>query len=185
MRRGLSHSCAIADSGAARCETVVTLANDAPQGLPGYVAGDPYGRNHSYVDVFIPGRADLAGVSLNGETTTSFDEREDGHRAVGAYARIDPGDRAVFRVVYDLPATADGYALVATPQPLARDASVRVSLTAPDGWVLRGPNGSRGTTLSYSGPFTRTLRFTAAPDERAGLAALWVRLLRFWRSPVG
>jgi hypothetical protein len=87
-------------------------------------------------------------------------------------------------VTYDLAIPEDRYTLEVSPQPLARDATVRVVIFAPDGWVVETPDGISRSAVEFKGTLDGTLRFSAAPEERPGLTGLWDRMVRFWNDPV-
>ncbi|HEX2294306.1 MAG TPA: DUF4012 domain-containing protein [Actinomycetota bacterium] len=182
VHRDVRHSCTVDDEAAA-CTTEVTLANRAPEGLPRYVAGKPYGVVEDLVEVYVPEDAALGLVESDGHAQVGPD-RQDGHHVVGSFLELAPGDRQTLAVSYELPIGPDGYALEVTPQPLARDARLRVRVEAPRGWTFDGAGTESDGVASFSGALDRTIRLTARPAGRSGLAAFWEGLVRFWREPV-
>jgi len=188
--RTVEHNCDI-EPERATCETVVTLDNTVRDGLPLYIAGLPYhfknaeyGLLRSFVEVYKPASADVTAVRLDGEDSNWFPDGEEGNVAIGIEMRVPQGERSRLSVVYELPLDDDGYRLIATPQPLAQDATLRVDLELPTGWVLRGDAEDSASTFDYDDSFEGQVDVTARPDPRGGLSGLWVRLKRFWNEPV-
>ena len=184
--RAVRHTCEIEDEDKASCVTGVTIRNIAPPGLDPYVTGsaEPYGLLRNYVEVFIPAEARITGVEKNDAPVRYAAPDQTGHTAVGIYMQEPPGDNETIEVGYDLDLD-ESYSLVATPQPLARDARIEIALRVPSDWVVRGP-GKNGDddVFRYEGPFEDTLEFSATPDRRRGLTALWDSLTEFWREPL-
>jgi hypothetical protein len=182
-RRKIEHSCAIReDDESAGCSTVVTIRNVAPEGLSKTVANTPYGLMKSFVELYIPKKAKLEGVSLDGEPTRYWRGRQDGLAAVGVYVRIRQSQVVKVEVTYELP--VDGrYSLRVIPQPLAVDARLQIGLQVPSNWGVRGlvPSGNR---FIYDGPLNGPLHIEAERLIRPGIAGLWDRLVAFWREPV-
>jgi hypothetical protein len=183
-RRRIDHSCVIPEGDqSVSCSTVVAIRNIAPEGLSETVANRPYGLMKSFVELYIPKKATLKGVLVNGEPTQHWLGRQDGLSAVGVYVRIRQGEAVSVKVAYDL--RVDGqYSLRVIPQPLAVDARLQISLRVPPIWRVRGltPDGNRFT---YEGLLDRTLFVDAKKlPSRSGIPGLWDRLLAFWREPV-
>jgi hypothetical protein len=185
VRRRVAHSCTADEDGAA-CTTEVTLANRAPaDGLTRYVAGKPYGELESLVEVYVPEAAEIGSVVLDGSALPVEPDRQDGHSVAGTFLRVGPGDESVLSVSYDLPLDEGGYSLEVLPQPLTHDARLRVSLDVPGEWILEGEGEMREPgSLRFDGRLDRTLRWTARPVDKSGLAALWDGLVGFWRDPL-
>jgi hypothetical protein len=183
-RRDVRHSCTISDDGdEAACTTEVRIRNDAPRGLIRYVAGKPYGVVEHLFEVYVPEDAEVRSVGLDGAPVEFYPDRQDGHEVVGAFVETARGERHTLRVGYELP--LDGsYTLEVLPQPLAHDARLRVTITAPASWLVAGEGRRELGTLRYSGSLDRTLRFSAAPVDKEGLAAAWDALVGFWREPL-
>jgi hypothetical protein len=178
--RDESHRCDITTGGAS-CSTAVTISNETPRGLTSYVAGRPYGRMRDYVEIFVPDHARLLSVEAHGDPTKYRLEDQSGYSVVSVFTAIEPGEAATISVSYELldVGPEDGYKLVATPQPLSRDATITIDIDAPRDWVVAG-RGSDGTDdYRYRGAFTSTLIVSAAPDERTGIPAFWERV-KFW-----
>jgi hypothetical protein len=183
-RRSVEHHCIVDNEGVAECSTSVTLRNVAPNGLPRIVAGRPYGVLTNFLEVYIPQRADLKFVERNGEGTTYFEDRQDGHTTIGFNLRLEPGDQTTVEVGYDL-SLEDAYTLDVMPQPLTHSAPLDIVLELPEGWVATGPDGTASEQLDYSGSLTRSMSISAAPESRTGLSGLWDRVVRFWNEPLG
>lgn len=181
-RRTVRHSCTVT-ARAAECTTAVRTRNRVPQGLTRYVAGRPYGVVEHLVEVYLPERAEIERVDLDGIPAEFYPDRQDGHQVVGAFVETRPRERHELLISYELPLD-DGYTLEVLPQPLARDAALRVEIVAPAGWRLDGEGEHEPGRLSFAGPLDRPMRFAARPVERTGLSAGWDALVRFWREPV-
>lgn len=171
--RKVDHLCDIRHR-PARCVTQVTLTNKAPSDLPEYVAPRPAARTKEYLEIYVPDDAEISHVEVDGAPAPHFDEEMSGLLSVGLDVGIDRGDSVTATVGYYLPFDGNEYSLVATPQPLARDAEVTLTVQAPEGWVVRGPNGEAEGSLTHRGTFDRSLELHARPLERpSGLAGLW------------
>jgi hypothetical protein len=136
----------------------------------------------TFVELYIPKKANLDAVFLDGEPTRHWRDRQDGHSAVGVYVRIPQRDTARVEVTYDLPID-DRYSLRAIPQPLAVDARLRITLEVPSRWVVRGLT-SDGNRFKYDGALDRTLIVEAEAVDRPGVPGVWDRLVAFWREPL-
>lgn len=181
-RRRIVHDCNIKEGSRAQCSTTVTIKNVVEQDLPHTVANEPYGVMETFVEFFIPKRADLGAVYLDGERIRFYLDRQDGHSAVGVFTRIRQRDAVRVRVTYGLP-TDDRYSLRVIPQPLAFDATLQINLEVPSGWTVRGlvPHGDRFT---YDGALDRSFVVEAEAVSRSGLPGAWDRIVAFWREPV-
>jgi hypothetical protein len=184
-RRSVGHACEVREDGSARCSTETLIRNRTPLGLTRYqYQYRPLGLFKNFVEVYVPERAELTGVEVDGRPARFYPAREDGYRAVGVYLRIPRNTETRVSVGYTLP-PGDGYSLRLIPQPLARDARAVVSLDVPEGWMLEGPDLARAQgSMTFEGPLDRTLVFEAGPSDRTGLPALWATLTRFWTKPL-
>jgi len=183
-RRSIGHHCSIQDA-RALCSTSVTLANEVPGGLTRYVANEPYGLLRNYLEIYVPATARITQVRRDDEPVPVTRENQSGYTSVGVSVEVPRGDKTVLKVRYEL-ALESPYAFELVPQPLAHEAQVRVDLDVPEGWVVRGPEGTSGESeFDYQGPLSQTLRFTAGPESRPGLAGAWTSFTGFWSQPVG
>ena len=165
------------------CVLETSLTNLAPEGLTRYVAGRPYAMLRSYVELFIPVDATLAGVYIDGEPAeyATFDEGE--VQSVAVYMEVPREEHRTITVHYAAPSRGD-YSLVLEPQPLAHDAHVDVGLRVPGDWTVGSPLVRTDDAYRYSGALEGELRITARPDARTGIPALWDGFLDFLRSNV-
>ncbi|HWL49999.1 MAG TPA: DUF4012 domain-containing protein [Acidimicrobiia bacterium] len=183
-RRSIGHHCSIQDE-LASCSTSVTLENEAPDGLTSYVANEPYGLLRNYLEVYVPATADLTDVRRDGKPVPITRENQSGYTSVGASVEVPRGESTKLTVRYEL-ALESPYSFELFPQPLAHDAEVEVGFEVPEGWVVRGPEGkSTGAEFEYEGELAETLRFTAGPESRSGLAGAWASFTSFWSEPIG
>jgi hypothetical protein len=124
-------------------------------------------------------------VEVEGHDERFYPKQEDGYRALGVYLRIPRQTETTVSVSYTLPAEGRSYSFEFLPQPLTHDADALVRLSAPSGWIVRGPDSMESrATMSWEGPLDRTLRFDVAPSDKTGLSALWEGIARFWNEPV-
>jgi hypothetical protein len=178
IERSLTHRCSIEEE-AALCETSVTLRNEAPDGLTRYVSPRPDDAAHEFVEIYLPGEADISAVELDGEAADVLRDSQAGLSTVGTDIELPAGEETTLAATYLLP--LDGsYEVTIAPQPLAHDASVRVVLDAPGGWTIDGPEDSDEERLEYEGELTGSLRFEANPSDRSGLSSAWDALSDFW-----
>jgi hypothetical protein len=192
MRRRVEHNCSIEAPKTARCQTVAVLENQTPRGLNDYVTqidnrikrSHRYGAYLGYVEVYVPGAAELTGVTLNDRTHSFYPETEDGRKSLGMYFATPRGRETTVQVSYELPLPESGYSLEITPQPLAVDAQLKVQIEGPARWTKSGPGTQDEVSISFAGPLDRTLRLETAPDESTGLTAAWKRLVEFWSQPL-
>ena len=183
-RRSIGHHCSIQDASAS-CSTSVTLTNEAPRGLTSYVANEPYGLLRNYLEIYVPATASLTDVHRDGKPVPITRETQSGFTSVGASVEVPRGESTELIVRYELPLESP-YSFELFPQPLAHDAQVKVSFEVPKGWVIRGPEGkSTGAEFEYEGELAETLRFTAGPESRSGLAGAWESFTNFWSEPIG
>lgn len=190
-RRSIEQSCTI--SGVlATCSTGVTLSNAAPQGLPQVVSGLPYGDKNrpyallkSFLEVYVPQRARITGVQVDGEPADFFREVQDGHTSIGVELEISRTEHKRLDVAYELDLREARYSLTVTPQPLAVDADIDVTLDVPPSWSLEGPGilNDEGR-LHYSGTLSGGLGFGAYLEPARGLSKVWQGLIRFWNEPL-
>jgi hypothetical protein len=185
-RRSIGHACDIDDDGAAVCTTHTTIRNETPLGLTDYqYQYKPHGLFKNYVETYVPRRAEVTAVEVDGRNERFYPKAEDGYRALGVYLPIPRKTKTTVSVSYTLPAEGRSYSLELLTQPLTHDARALVRLSAPSGWIVKGPDGVEGrATMSWEGELDRTLRFDAAPSEKTGLSALWDDVTRFWNEPV-
>jgi uncharacterized protein DUF4012 len=181
--RSVEHRCTVEGNGAAECSSETTLANGVPTGLTRYVAGRPYGLLRSYVETYVPANAQIDSVTVDGAETDFYPQEEEGRTSVAVSVKVPPGERRSIRVLYRLPPN-DGYSFVASPQPLARDATLTVSLAFPADWSIAGPGDVDDGVLGYSGDFVADFEVHAEPDQRTGIPGVWDSLTDFWREPV-
>ena len=190
IRRSVEHGCVVEVDGSATCTTRVTLANEAPPGLPRYVAvggpaGGPAGRSETLLEIYVPAAAHVLEVKRDGRSAKTSMRPEEGRMAVNVYVELARGDQSRVTVSYSLPPNdGNGLTMSASPQALTRDAHLELGIKVPSGWTVAGPGDPAGGSFVYDGPFDRPLRFEAQPDQRTGIPAAWSAIQRFWRDPV-
>lgn len=187
VRRSIAHDCRIEDAGRAICTTTVELRNRTPGGLPPYVVQETkrYGTYKGYIEVYVPRKAHVTTVSLDGVSPKVYTEREDGRLSLGTNFSLPQGRTTVATVAYELPLRDGRYSLEIAPQPLVHDAGLEVALSAPDGWVIEGPEGEREEELRYRGRFDGTVELSAGPSQGPpGITGAWESLRDFWNRPL-
>jgi hypothetical protein len=184
----LGHTCDVRSQGLTLCETTVALQNSAPPGLSKYVAGaQPYGQLRSLVEVYLPDEAILQRVLLDGKPATFARQSEDGLRSVAVEARVEPGEIGHLLVDYALPPAPGGYSLQVTPQPLAHDADLHLTLRIPAGWTLAGTTSHRtlrSLVYDQSGSLSYPQTISATPDRAQGITSVWQKVDSFWHRPI-
>jgi hypothetical protein len=186
VRRSIDHRCTIGES-TTRCRTRVDLRNETPRGLPIYVTQTkrPYGIYRGYLEIYIPGSAEMEAYSLNGEAAETFLEPEDGRLSVGTDIEIKRDRTMTALIHYTIPVGPEDYALEVTPQPLAHDARLEVRLAAPEGWGFEGSESDR--SLRHRGELATAFTTRAVPEggeRRSGIPALWDGLKGFLEDPL-
>ncbi|MEO8324095.1 MAG: DUF4012 domain-containing protein [Actinomycetota bacterium] len=183
--RAIEHSCDVTNEAYAECVTKMTLRNDAPSGLPRYVApNDPYGIMKSFAEIYVPGAAEVRGV-FRGDVPIDYSQgKQDGLVALGVRMEIERGEEDTLSVGYRLPLGDEPYGLQVLPQPLARDAEITVSLEVRDDQTVRGPGEVEDGIFTYAGRLTGEQSFRVQPDARSGLSKLWQKVVRFWTEPL-
>jgi uncharacterized protein DUF4012 len=149
-RVSIDYSVTIDRSGDGIATLAATLANNSPRGLPRSIAGTPervggYAVNRALMLAFVPKRAKLLEAS---PTRGLPDHEEAGAMVFGRTIRANAGKSATMRLRYQLPGvvlSSDGhklYRLVVQHQPLLVPATLKVTITLPQGTrVLSVPPG--------------------------------------------
>ncbi|HWC14347.1 MAG TPA: DUF4012 domain-containing protein, partial [Actinomycetota bacterium] len=182
IQRHVEHSCRI-EPAYADCSGSATFENLVPDHLTRYVAGRPYGRAHTFAEIYLPADADVTSIEIDGVPAPVFAAEQAGHFVAGLELTIPQGEVARASWSYRLPIERS-YSITISPQPLARDATVAVRLQAPRRWAFDGPGDRAGNEVVYEGVLDSPLRIDAQPSGRRGIPAVWDRLVRFWREPV-
>ena len=180
IERSIVHRCSMEEE-QALCETSVTLRNDAPDGLSLYVSPRPDNATNEFLEIYAPIEADVTSAELDGEPAEVLSDTQGDLQTHGADVSITSGEETTLTLTYTLP--LDGsYDLTVVPQPLAKDASLRVELAVPGDWTVVGPDDSEEGGLIYEEELTGTIRFEAQPTERTGFATIWDALSDFWND---
>lgn len=188
--RRVTHLCDISGDGAATCETSVRLHNAAPDDLPVYVRGGrPEAELMSELDIYVPGDARVRSVRSGDSTVRFFTERDYGRIAIGTNLRVPPKETQRVEVVYRLPPNSHGYSLDVSPQPLAHDASLVVSLRMPARWELQEGqdvpvDSLGGGSVRYQGLLSAPISVRVGPRSAPGITGLWQKLVDFWQNPL-
>jgi hypothetical protein len=185
VERRIRQGCRVAEDGAATCSTRVSFENTAPDGLGTYVGGEPYGVLNSSVQLFLPQKADVSSVTLDGEEPEWSDRHYGPSTVVTLVATVPQGETATVEAVYEVPARPDGeFLLELVPQALPRDARMNASIALPPGWRSEELDERGEGVVGWSGVFEGPVTLSAWRPERTGLPALWERIERFWDEPL-
>lgn len=163
-----------------------TLHNQAPaSGLPPYVAGlAAPGTSNNLVLFALPSGARAEQLRRGDGVVPSAPQPLGDHAVVQDVVSLAPGTSVTWELRYSLPLRGGTYRLQVVPQPLAFDATLRLSVTAAGGVRLRPAGGDLRQDLVWTGPLDHAVRV----DVRAQPAVWWRRALdavaRFWSEPV-
>jgi hypothetical protein len=130
------------DTGVVHTELTATYTNDAPPGLPDYVAqnqeGMPRGTNRLLLSVWTPYRAEAAAV--DGEPVGVVRQKELGRNRYLRVIEVEPGETVTFslRLLGGLPGR--DYALTVVRQPTGSPSPVAVEVRDASGRIVgNGP----------------------------------------------
>jgi Protein of unknown function (DUF4012) len=154
QRRIIHQRVRLAADGTAAVTRIIRIARPVPAGAA--QAGAPAGDSRLVVATYLPSRATVTSVRVNGRPGTAVQVREAGRPLVQARIELPQGATTAVEVVYAVPRaaarTAGGlrYELEADPQAMARTAALTVDITAPDGMTIQAARGwtVRGRTAS-------------------------------------
>ncbi|MDQ3664058.1 MAG: DUF4012 domain-containing protein [Actinomycetota bacterium] len=186
VRRKLAVTAVIGPDGAAEVTQRLELNNSAPEGLGTYVAGFTVpGRVSELVSMYVDKDAELQSLTRDGQPETARVSREIGASVIRAVTELDRGESAVWELRYRVPLDGRNYRLRLVPQPLARDATIDVTVGGLPGVELEvnddgqwGPGGA-----STSGKLADVQDVNVRVAQRgSGLAG---RIRGFWTSPAG
>ncbi len=151
----------------------VTVRNTAPQGLvfPSYVGGSrtriglSEGRARDFFTVFVPQRARLQEVSVDGKPTPRFDnDLERGKRRLASYIEVGPGESRTLLFNYTVPHALAGrlYRLSIQSQATVRPDDLSVDIELPSNSSVSSRMGFLyGKNLSWSGPLSKDMELSA------------------------
>ncbi|MGK2950549.1 MAG: DUF4012 domain-containing protein, partial [Acidimicrobiales bacterium] len=126
------------DAGVVRAELEVTYTNDAPLGLPDYVAGNRHGRpagtNRTLVSVWTPFLVEEA--TLDGRPLGLERQIELGRNRYLALIEVPPGANVTLSFSLEGPLLDPRYSVLVVPQPLGQPSEIDVSVTAAPGQSL-------------------------------------------------
>jgi hypothetical protein len=162
LERDVSYRGNLSDDGGINGTLEVTLRNTAPSDtpLPNYIGGSrPHlglepGTARTYLSTFVPERAILKEVLLDGESSNNFDNRlEFDKRVFIVSLDVKAGEsRSVtFRYLVPDVVGGDGYRLTIQDQATVRPDRMRVQVLPPPKWSLRSSVSSDGNALLWEG----------------------------------
>jgi hypothetical protein len=169
-----------------------TAPKDAP--LPSYIAGErerielDAGISRSFFSLFVPDRAQLRGLIVDGTPSGDVDNSlELGRRRLGHTVELRAGESTTFTYIYRIPnAIRDGrYRLVVQNQSTVISDELAIRLTPPPGASIEDRETfGRGEELVWEGKADRTIEFSAG--IRTSALQSMMRQMTDWLSrPVG
>ena len=195
MARDIEYSGLLHNDGSLDVQVTTTVTHTAEEGtvFPPFVGGArtdlPSGHIRHFMTLFVPGRAQLQQVLIDGKPTDQFaDELEQGKLRLGTYVQVAPGQSRQVTYGYRIPdAVVDGrYGLVLQNQATVRPDNLSVRIKLPDNATATGLRGfrlSRGA-LSWEGTLKSDTELAARVRSPLG-ARLRTQLTDFLRKPVG
>lgn len=182
QRRNVSSVVKIDESGQAEVTVSATLQNDSPPYL-GVVPDEREGYytrwSGSRLAIFLPTRAQLESVTVNGKSLDKKLNVRDRERFPMAWVRTDvelaPGATADLRVTYTLPDAAErtddglSYVLRMDPQSLAIPQNTSVTVKWPRGYGVGSmPEGwkAKGRAARFRAPLTESVGWEITALER-------------------
>ena len=181
--RDIEHDCLVREA-VARCRTSVRLSNNTPEGLGGLVAPEPYGVTKNYTEIYVPEDSELVSVRRDGEPASYFLSGENGLTSYGDMIKLPAGSSSTLEVTYEIEVPESGYSLTAVPQPLSHDASLKIALAVPPGWMVSVDGDPVEDQVVFDGALDETLEITTMRNTQGGLPAFWDALQDFWSDPV-
>lgn len=182
-RRTIEQTCIVSGGTDPRCTTRISIKNTAPDDLNVYVAGRD-GTIRNYLEAYVPAAAEVESVRLDGEAAEFRREEQGEMSAVGLYIEVPREERREVEIAYSIPGGDGPFQLSVMPQPLARDARVKVEISMPGSWVASGAGEEIDGVLTFEGALDRTLDFAVMPDPRTGISGIWSSLKNFWNEPL-
>lgn len=144
VRRRLEVTAVIGADGTADVTQRLQLSNEAPDALGPYAAGFTVpGRVTSLLSLYVGGDAVVTGLTRDGRPQEARTSEELGATVVRVVSQLDRGKSTVYELRYRIPLAGRSYRLRAVPQPLARDASLGLTVRAGPGVALELRDGSR------------------------------------------
>jgi hypothetical protein len=122
----------------------LVLSNRAPEDLVPYVAGTAKpGTVVERLEFSIAQQAHLRSFQRDGSTANGELRRGAERTRVHTYVELARGESTAFELRYTVPVTNGRYRLRLLPQPLARDAALRVNVAPVEGLSIRGSDRAR------------------------------------------
>jgi hypothetical protein len=166
LERDISYRGNLRDAGDINGTLEVTLRNTAPSDspLPNYIGGSrPHlglesGTARTYLSVFVPGRAILREVLVDGKSSNNFDNRlEFDKRVFIVNLDVKAGESRSVTFHYLVPDAIgrDGYRLTIQDQAMVRPDRMRVEVLPPPKWSLHSSASSDGKALLWEGEIAK------------------------------
>jgi hypothetical protein len=182
------HSARVVETLTVRNETPLESANGEP--LPRYVTGPNHpGRMHELISFTAAADATIESLTLDGRSSqlATFDN-EHGYRRVSFVSDLERGQESTWVLTYDVPLPDGIYRLDVIPQPLAKPATLRVTVTADPGHQLDGLPGEgvrpHDGIVDVSGPWATTQHIAVTLHQRHGWAAFRHAVADFFTKPI-
>ena len=186
VRRQMGVTAVLGQDGTAEVTQRLELTNTAPEDLGIYVAGfTTPGRISELVSLYVDEDADLLSLTKDDQPESGSVSGELGAKVIRVATELDRGESAVWELRYRVPLQGRNYRLRLIPQPLARDATIDVTVRGLPGVGLEvnddghwAPGG-----VSFTGKLAEVKDVNVRVAQRgSGLAE---RIRGFWTSPAG
>jgi len=187
VSRSLSVHAVVGRSVAAVTETL-TMTNSVPNGLGPYIVGRAHPNQlRELIGMALPARATVDGFTSDGHSVPVQDVAADGTRELRTIVKLDQDESQQWTMRYTVPVDDGRFSFLGIPQPLAKPATLDVSLVPAAGLHLVG----RGHTIvTDSRKFSRTGPWAGRVtiDVQASQPGFWGRLRQdlsdFWNHKV-
>lgn len=137
------------------------------------------------VSLYAGDGAEVQSLTRDGDVVTGLASTELGASVVRVITQLDRGQSAVWELRYRVPMEGRSYRLRVIPQPLAKDATLSVSVSAAPGVALESRDTVRWARggAAFEGPLDaeREVHVRLVPPH----SGLGDRIRDFWTSPAG
>jgi hypothetical protein len=144
---------------------------------------------HELISFSTADAASIESLSRDGKTQLATFDNEHGYRRVSFVSDLQRGQESTWVLTYDVPLVNGIYRLDVIPQPLAKPATLRVTVTADPGHRLDGVPGEgvrpHDGVVDTSGPWATTQHIAVRLHHRHGWEAFRHSISDFFTKPLG
>jgi hypothetical protein len=168
------HSARVVETLTVRNETPALTPNGKP--LPRYVTGPVHpGRMHELIAFSAASNASIESLTRDNKDQLATFDNEHGYRRISFVADLQRGQESTWALTYDVPLSDGVYRLDVIPQPLAKPATLRVTVTADPHHRLDALPGqglhTHDGVVDMSGPWMTTQHIAVRLHRRHGWEA--------------